>query len=62
MPVNVAISEFMGRLPGYFENDGCVIDQLFQPRVPEGMIRCYVGGDPSWASAMAHQGIDPAAA
>jgi hypothetical protein len=45
MPVNVALSEFMGRLAGYFENDGCVIDQLFQPRVPEGMIRCYVGGD-----------------
>lgn len=39
------LDEFMGRCEGYFEDDGCIIDQPFQPRLPEGMIRCYVGVD-----------------
>ena len=25
--------------------DGCIVDQPFQPRLPEGMIRCYMGVD-----------------
>jgi hypothetical protein len=29
----------------YFAGDGCIIDQPFQPRLPEGMIRCYMGMD-----------------
>ena len=29
----------------YFLSAGCVIDQPFQPRLPEGMIRCYMGVD-----------------
>jgi len=39
------LDDFMSRCDGYFEGSGCVIDQPFQPRLPEGMIRCYVGGD-----------------
>jgi hypothetical protein len=45
MPTELAFSEFTDRLTEYFQNDGCVIDQPFQPRLPEGMIRCYVSGD-----------------
>src|SRR5690242_6463866 len=45
LPRELAISEFAEGFAEYFEKDGCVIDQPFQPRLPEGMIRCYVGRD-----------------
>ena len=35
----------MNRCETYFANDGCVIDQPFQGRLPDGMIRCYMGAD-----------------
>ena len=35
----------MVRCEPYFAFDGCIIDQPFQPRLPEGMIRCYMGVD-----------------
>ena len=45
LPRELALSEFAEGFAEYFEKDGCVIDQPFQQRLPEGMIRCYVGGD-----------------
>src|SRR5438477_224521 len=36
---------FMARCEAYFGARGCIIDQPFQPRLPEGMIRCYMGAD-----------------
>ena len=33
----------MTRCEAYFESDGCIVDQPFQPRLPDGMIRCYMG-------------------
>ena len=42
---DIALDAFMARCDEYFRNDGCVIDQPFQPRIPEGMIRCYMSGD-----------------
>jgi Domain of unknown function (DUF6815) len=39
------LDEFMRRCESYFSEGGCIIDQPFQPRLPEGMIRCYVGVD-----------------
>jgi hypothetical protein len=33
------------RLAPYFESDGCMIDQPWQPRVVEGMTRAYLVGD-----------------
>ena len=36
---------FMSRCEGYFGWGGCIIDQPFQPRLPDGMIRCYMAGD-----------------
>jgi hypothetical protein len=44
-PEDIPFDAFMARCEEYFRNDGCVIDQPFQPRLPEGMIRCYMGGD-----------------
>jgi len=29
----------------YFANDGCILDQPFQARLRDGMIRCYMGAD-----------------
>jgi hypothetical protein len=35
----------MTRCEAYLSLDGCVIDQSFRPRLPEGTIRCYMGAD-----------------
>ena len=35
----------MARCEAYFTPDGCIVDQPFQPRLPDGMIRCYMAGD-----------------
>jgi hypothetical protein len=35
----------MTRCQEYFAPDSCIVDQPFQPRLPDGMIRCYMGSD-----------------
>jgi hypothetical protein len=45
MPEELALAEFMHRCEPYFAQDGCIVDQPFQPRLPDGMIRCYMGAD-----------------
>jgi hypothetical protein len=45
MPEELALSDFMARCEPYFTPDGCIVDQPFQPRLPDGMIRCYMGAD-----------------
>jgi hypothetical protein len=45
MPEDVPLEDFLARCDVYFVEDGCVVDQPFQPRLPHGMIRCYVGAD-----------------
>jgi hypothetical protein len=40
----VALEDFFERCIEYFE-DGCVIDQPFQARLSEGVVRCYMAGD-----------------
>ena len=45
MPDEVALAAFMSRCEAYFTGDGCIVDQPFQPRLPDGMIRCYMGAD-----------------
>jgi hypothetical protein len=35
----------MARCEPYFADDGCIVDQPFQPRLPDGMIRCYMGAE-----------------
>jgi hypothetical protein len=44
-PEEMPLAEFMARCEAYFASDGCIVDQPFQPRLPEGMIRCYMGAD-----------------
>ncbi len=41
----VPLGEFIKRCEAYFSGDGRVIDQAYQPRLPEGMIRCYLVHD-----------------
>ena len=45
VPEDLRLAEFMTRCEGYFDSDGCIVDQPFQPRLPDGMIRCYMGAD-----------------
>jgi hypothetical protein len=40
----LVLDEFLERCVDYFE-DGCVIDQPFQTRLSEGVVRCYMAGD-----------------
>jgi Domain of unknown function (DUF6815) len=40
----LALDDFLERCIEYFE-DGCVIDQPFQARLSEGVVRCYMAGD-----------------
>jgi hypothetical protein len=40
----MSLGEFMTRCEDYFA-DGCIVDQPFQPHLPDGMIRCYMGAD-----------------
>jgi hypothetical protein len=45
VPEEMALNDFMTRCEAYFTPDGSIIDQPFQPRLPDGMIRCYMGAD-----------------
>jgi len=40
----LALDAFLDRCVAYFE-DGCVVDQVFQARLSEGVVRCYMAGD-----------------
>jgi len=45
VPEEMRLGEFMARCEPYLASDGCIVDQQFQPRLPDGMIRCYMGVD-----------------
>ena len=45
VPEELGLGEFMTRCEAYLTPDGCIVDQPFQSRLPEGMIRCYMGAD-----------------
>jgi hypothetical protein len=45
VPEQLPLETFMARCEPYFASDGCVIDQPYQRRLPEGVIRCYMGGN-----------------
>jgi hypothetical protein len=44
-PQEVPLADFIKHCERYFGAGGCIVDQPFQPRLPDGMIRCYVGVD-----------------
>jgi hypothetical protein len=41
---DLSLDAFLARCRDYFD-DGCVIDQPFQARLGEGVVRCYMAGD-----------------
>jgi hypothetical protein len=41
----LALEEFLERCQPYFAGEGRMIDQAWQPRLPEGMVRCYLVHD-----------------
>ena len=45
VPEDFGLAAFMAHCEPYLDGDGCIVDQPFQPRLPDGMIRCYMGGD-----------------
>jgi hypothetical protein len=45
VPAVIPLTEFLRHCEDYIEQDGCVIDQPFQPRLVDGMIRCYVSAN-----------------
>ena len=45
LPEELPLTEFIARCEPYFSADGCIVDQPFQPRLPDGMIRCYMGSE-----------------
>jgi hypothetical protein len=42
---DLTLEDFLQRCAPYFARDGRMIDQPYQPRLPEGMIRCYLVRD-----------------
>jgi hypothetical protein len=44
LPERLTLEAFMDRCSVYFAGDGRIIDQAYQPRLPDGMIRCYMAG------------------
>jgi len=44
LPEEMPLDAFIARCEPYFGWGGCIIDQPFQPRLPDGMIRCYMSG------------------
>ena len=44
-PETLALERFMARCEAYFGWGGCIVDQPFQSRMPDRMIRCYMGVD-----------------
>ena len=46
VPEEMPIAEFMTRCEAYLAVEGgCIVDQPFQPCLPDGMIRCYMSGN-----------------
>ena len=39
---DMPLADFMKRCEAYLEGEGCIVDQPFQPRLCDGMIRCYM--------------------
>jgi hypothetical protein len=53
IPEDLQLDAFIARCEPYFGWGGCIIDQPFQARLSEGMIRCYMSG--SKVAGFGHQ-------
>jgi hypothetical protein len=54
--VTMRLGEFFRHCEPYFSGDGRMIDQAYQARLPEGMIRCYLVHDR--VAGFGHQAIN----
>ena len=45
IPEDLPLDDFLTRCDTYFAEDGSVIDQPFQARLTDGVVRCYMAGD-----------------
>ena len=45
VPEEMPLGDFMSSCEVYLANEGCMVDQPFQPRLSDGMIRCYMCAD-----------------
>ncbi len=52
----ISLGEFLTRCKQYFTGSGRMIDQAYQPRLTEGMIRCYLVRDK--VAGFGHQAIN----
>jgi hypothetical protein len=52
----LAVDAFVERCAPYFDGNGRMIDQPWQPRLPEGMIRCYLVHDK--VEGFGHQAVN----
>ncbi|HEV2153828.1 Cj0069 family protein [Bradyrhizobium sp.] len=52
-PEDIPLEALLARCEPYFGWGGCIIDQPFQARLPDGMIRCYMSG--SKVAGFGHQ-------
>jgi hypothetical protein len=52
----MSLGEFLQRCEPYLAGDGRIIDQAYQARLPEGMIRCYLVHDK--VAGFGHQAIN----
>jgi hypothetical protein len=52
----VPLTEFLRRCEPYFSGSGRMIDQAYQPRLPEGMVRCYLVHDQ--VAGFGHQAVN----
>lgn len=41
---SMSLNEFLDHCASYFAGEGRLIDQAFQPRITDGMVRCYMCG------------------
>lgn len=53
---SMTLGEFYTRCEPYFGNGGLMVDQAYQPRLPEGMFRCYLVHDQ--VAGFGHQAIN----
>ena len=52
----LALGEFLSRCEPYFSNAGGMINQQYQERLPEGMVRCYLVHDQ--VAGFGHQAVN----
>ena len=52
----ISLDAFFKRCAAYFTGEGRMIDQAYQPRLPEGMVRCYLVLDK--VAGFGHQAIN----